>query len=797
MLRLFILLILTVIPLKAAGQTTQIKISGQVTDKRGNAVEDAVVFLEKTSIDAYTDINGNYELNVAPGKSYWLVCRNFGYGEYREQIDVKNENMVINIVIHRKDGGSRTLNEVVVLGKSQSQLINESAYNVVALEMSNLYNSTMDISQALDRVSGIKIRDQGGLGSSSSISLNGFSGKHVKVFLDGVPLEGSSSSFGINNIPVNLAERIEIYKGVVPIEFGTDALGGAINIVTKKSTRTYVDASYSYGSFNTHKSNLSVGYTGRKGFHIAANAYQNYSDNNYKVFVKNTNLQTGNIDSEANWYRRFHDNYHNEAIMLTTGVVRKTWADRLLFGVRYSQEKADIQTGNIMKIVFGGKAKKSRGTTGSIDYEKKNLLIKNLDLSMTANYNITRSQNIDTMKGSFNWAGEHYVPAGSSKGEGTYSMGVYRNYNGNFKSGVNYAINRHHAISVTNTLSWFRRKATDDAANTENSTAATFMRRTNRKNVTGLSYKYTFNENWNVLAFGKHYAVRVTGPVNVSTTASKTSYEEQTRTFSQSGYGLAATYRLKDFLQFKASFEQAYRLPTEKELFGDETLETGDASLNPENSKNVNFNISYSMVFGGNHSLFADAGFVYRDTRDYIRRKVDSSRGTASYINHGKVRNLGIDGELRYFFRNNLSIGGNITYQKLQNMEKYTANNTESINYESQMPNVPYLFGGADASYTFYDIFGAKSQLTIGYNLNYVHEFYRDFKNEGGDIVIPEQLSHDANISVSFDNGRYNIAFEVRNFTNELMYDNYSLQKPGRSFAIKFRYFFNTTRNHR
>ena len=46
--------------------------------------------------------------------------------------------------------------------------------------------------------------------------MDGFSGKHIKIFIDGIPQEGVGNSFGLNNIPVNFAERIEVYKGVVP-----------------------------------------------------------------------------------------------------------------------------------------------------------------------------------------------------------------------------------------------------------------------------------------------------------------------------------------------------------------------------------------------------------------------------------------------------------------------------------------------------------------------------------------------------------------------------------------------------
>ena len=66
--------------------------------------------------------------------------------------------------------------------------------------------------------------------------------------------KGQEQLFDLNNIPVNFAERIEVYKGVVPVGFGTDALGGVINIVTNKQKRNwFLDASYSYGSFNAHK----------------------------------------------------------------------------------------------------------------------------------------------------------------------------------------------------------------------------------------------------------------------------------------------------------------------------------------------------------------------------------------------------------------------------------------------------------------------------------------------------------------------------------------------------------------
>src|SRR5690606_16038199 len=130
------------------------------------------------------------------------------------------------------------------------------AFNVTAVDARKLHNSSMDVGQLLNRVSGVKIKESGGMGSRAALSLNGFSGNQVKVFLDGLPIDNYGSSFQLNNIPINYIDHIEVYKGVVPVWLGGDALGGAINLVKNTNPMSYLDASYSYGSFNTHRVNI-------------------------------------------------------------------------------------------------------------------------------------------------------------------------------------------------------------------------------------------------------------------------------------------------------------------------------------------------------------------------------------------------------------------------------------------------------------------------------------------------------------------------------------------------------------
>lgn len=679
------------------------------------------------------------------------------------------------------------LSGAVVTGSAMKR-IGRSAFNAVAIDMTALRNTNLDIAHALDRVAGVSVREEGGVGSAVNINLNGFTGKRVKVFIDGVPMEGSSSSFGINNIPAGLASRVEVYKGVVPVEFGADALGGAINIVTNKNRRTYVDASYSYGSFNTHRSNLNAGYTAPNGLSVSLTAYQNFSDNDYKVRTQFTDLNTNVVEKEERWFRRFHDQYHNEAAIIHLGVVGKSWADRLMLGLTYSHERADIQNANLMKIVFGGKYRTAEGWTPQLNYVKHNFIVPRLYANLSLRYDVVTTNNVDTLSRKYNWAGEW--KATDYQGEGVATIAEFRGKTLAGVANLKYTIGSNHFFTFNNTYTNYHRRTTNTAANAVQSTAATFMRRVNIKNVTGLSYKYIPSTRWNAEAFGKYYTTRVTGPVNIKPEGSGYgTYEEQQRSSNALGYGLAGTWFVLPGLQAKLSYEKTYRLPTDRELFGDGDYEEGEVTLRPERSHNLNLNLSYDRTFGQAHTVLVELGGTYRGIGDYIIRTI-GQKGTAVSSNHGKVVGLGLDLSGHYYYKDVLTLGFNGTLQNLRDRERLNSIGAPSVTYNNRVPNQPYAFAHAEASYTLKDLVWTGSRLTLGYNIKGVHRFYRTWAGYGAKLFIPNQLSHNANLTLSLREGRYNVALEANNFTNALLYDNYSLQKPGRSFSVKFRYVF-------
>lgn len=753
-------------------------VSGKIISTDGGVVEYASVQLDGTAYGSITDAQGLYHIQ-APAGSYLLKVSVIGYKTESQKITLqKGQRLKLNITIQPT---TEKLGEVTVTGNAVTR-VNQSAYNAVAVDMKKLRNSTQSLGSVLDRVSGVKIREEGGVGSAAQINLNGFTGKHVKVFMDGIPMEGAGASFQINNIPADQAERIEVYKGVVPVELGGDALGGAINIVTGHSRNTYVDASYSYGSFNTHRSNVTFGHTARNGFTIQLNAYQNYSDNDYKVKTSDSNRG----DTEEKWYRRFHDRYHNEAAIVKLGVTGKSWADRLLLGMTYSRENAQIQNSNIMSIVYGGKVRKVEGWAPTLEYVKRDLFLKHLDVNLSARYDHTRTNNIDTVSRMYYWTGEYRNR--ETQGEGGATLAEFKGRTAYVTANARYSLDGKHVFSLNNLYSNYVRRTNDYSANATQNTAAYYMPRHNNKNILGLSYKFAPSDNWNVLAFGKYYHSYVKGPVNVRQNGAD-NYQQQSYTTDASGYGVAGTYIPLRDVQAKVSFEKTLRLPNDRELFGDGDLEKGDANLRPESSRNINFNLSYMHTFADAHTFSADAGFNYRYITDYIIRSIKNG-GIGISENHGKVRNMGGDLTVRYYYKDRFTVGGNFSYQDMRDRERLTSYGSESVTYGDRVPNLPYMFGNADASYTFHNLVGDGSRLVLGYAFQYVHDFYWDWKSNGAKRNIPMQVSHDANATLSLKDGRYNVALEVRNLTNSLLYDNYSLQKPGRSFSVKFRYFF-------
>lgn len=765
-------------------------ITGKVVSDEGAEIPFATVYLKDTNYGCSSNEDGTFALS-APAGEYVLVVSAVGYRTAERPVAVTDRSLRLDVALTVEDV---RMDDVFVTATGVSR-VNRSAYNAVAIGTKDLQNSTKNLAEALTRTPGMKLRETGGVGSDMSLLMDGFSGNHIKIFIDGVPQEGVGDSYSLNNIPVNFAERIEIYKGVVPVGLGSDALGGAINIVTDKSRRGwYLDASYSYGSFNTHRSYVNFGQTFDSGFMYEINAFQNYSDNSYKVdtpveefFEDGTSV----IDTEKSYrVRRFNDTYHNEAVTGKVGFVDRKWADRLVFSFTYSNMYKQVQTGVVQKVVFGQKYRKGYSLMPSLEYSKRNFLTRGLDLTVTANYNDNIAHNVDTSAYRYNWFGQKMYLEGTL-GEQSYQNTRSDNSNWNATITAKYRLGSAHSFTLSHVFNTITRSNTQTGGVAQREVDA-FDKRT-RKNVTGLSYQLMPSERWNLSVFGKYYNQYNAGPVSTSENG-LTDYAMLDNTTDALGYGAAGTIFFLRGAQAKLSYERALRLPTTDELFGDEDLELGTIGLKPERSDNLNFSLSYDRAFG-EHGIYAEGGVVYRNTNDYIQRRIGTYSGNksyASYENHGKVVTTGYNLSLRYTFAGWLSLGGTFTQMDVRDRTKTLNNGAEQVNltYGDRIPNQPYLFANSDVTFYWRDLFGKGNTLSVTYDNYWQHDFplySESLGSKESKQIVPEQFAHNISISYSIGQGRYNFSIECRNLTDEKLYDNFSLQKAGRAFYGKLR----------
>lgn len=781
------LLIFTLLAFTGYSQTASL--SGKVVLDDGSPAVMAHVMLEGTKHATVTDASGKFSFAGLTNGAFTLHVSFVGMQSQQLQVQLPNSNP-INITL---SSDKEVLSDVTVEAKSVVRETEELPYAVTAIDAKPLQNLNLDVNQALNTVSGIRIMEEGGLGSNFTFTLNGFSGNQVKFFMDGIPMDHFGSSLSLNNLPINLIDRIEVYKGVVPVHLGSDALGGAVNIITNKK-RNFLDLSYSYGSFNTHRSSLNAAYTTKSGFITRAGLSHNYSDNNYIVLAPIRDFDENRVVGEQE-VERFHDRYRSGSARLEMGLVDKKFADDLLFGVLASANDQQVQTGATMNSVYGGIVKNSNSVIPTLRYGKTNLL-PGLDVRFNSAYNFSESQVIDTLRGvTYNWLGDTSYTPGSNDGENYRTFTTLTDRSASAQLNANYAIRPQHSLALNYSYSYFKRKSFD-SENPDNPSNQFPLSLS--KQIIGLSYQYDITEKWRAIAFGKLFMMNALTYKQLDFALETQRTEAINNQQQNFGYGLATYYFITPKLQLKASYERTSRLPDPDEIFGDALFINPNPDLKPEQSHNLNVGANYNTALAQKHRVSVEGSFVYRNATDLIYQIVKPSSPETSYGNVSKTRNLGVEGSVGYRYKELFHVGANITFQHITDRADSIFNDSynnkgyqENFQYGYRLPNTPYLFGNANAGVSFKDVGVKHSRLGVNYYFNFVEQYFLSWAEMGSadtKKVIPRQVSHNIELTYSLQDGKYNIAFECRNFTDELLYDRYKLQKPGRAFYVKLRY---------
>ncbi len=169
-------------------------------------------------------------------------------------------------------------------------------------ELSSDRSRPITVPDIIERGAGVHLRRYGGLGSYSVASVRGSTPGQVEVYLDGVPLR--SGQWGVSDLselPIGGVERIEVFRGAAPVEFGGSPIGGVIHLVTRPPDRPSVSVSQTAGSYETWRTALSV--SGRVGPLAGALSVSRLSSRgDFEYLNRNGTLE--NLDDDAVVTRR-------------------------------------------------------------------------------------------------------------------------------------------------------------------------------------------------------------------------------------------------------------------------------------------------------------------------------------------------------------------------------------------------------------------------------------------------------------------------------------------------------------
>lgn len=782
--RIACLLLLICVYTTAYAQS-KVKLSGVVKDNNGVPIIAATVAVKGAPIGTSTDNNGYYALSVNKGKCILDVSM-LGFVSQEHEINLQKDS-VINFIL-KEDAVS--LASVTVYGKSKAQQLREGAYAVNAMNIKPLVNTTQSLNTIVNKTTGVKVREEGGVGSDYDLSINGLSGNSIRYFLDGMPLDSKGTGVTLANLPTNIIERIEVYKGVIPAHLGSDALGGAINIITNQQQQNFLDASYSIGSFHTHQFNFNARYvTPKTGIIIKPVVSVNYSKNDY--IMKNMEVPS---EDKASFVtkdcRRFHDDYFSLFGQLEAGVTDKSWADEFFVSASVSKIDKELQTGSVQSWVYGMAERNTKSANVSVRYNKADFLVKNLDVHVSLSQTWDHSQTVDTVFRKYYWDGSYIKNASSEiRGRGK-SLRHYKRPMTIVRSNVEYRFNDKHSLNLNYVLNRAGNKQYDDMDKTYVPTNDVLV-----KHIVGLSYNQSFlNGKLNNVFFLKDYINHLKVEQTELSFITGSDAVKPSNTQSYWGYGVGTRFTVSEPWAIKASYEHSVRLPIARELLGNGSTIYPNIALRPESSENFNLGLLGNITLAPSHHLYYEVNGFIRLVDDYIKATVKEQEGMMQYENVEAVHIKGVEGEVRYDWADKLGLMLNASYQDSRDQRKYLESGALSATYNNRVPNKPWTFVNAEASYSFHNVLLPDSRLKLSIDYQWVHWFYLTWEAYGSAKTkprIPEQNLINTAIQYSWKDGRYNLSLECTNLFDRLAYDNYMLQKPGRAFFAKFRLFIN------
>ena len=772
-----LLLLSILFPLHLYAQTNTVELKVVDADN-GNGIEAATIQWKPIGAPSFkngalTDRRGIVQIQAKGVDSYVVLTRYVGY---ETAIDTLKSSIKKHTI--RLRANARELDGVVVTGKSKVQFMRESPEAITVINGKDLQGRSVSLETILDKTIGLKVGQTGGLGSSSRIIVHGLEGNRIQILWDGIPMSTSDGTFSLDEIPIDIIERIEVYKSIIPARFGCDGLGGAVNIVTKEFSTDYLDASYELGSYQTHKGSVfSRKNFPKSGILLGAGGYYTSAKNDYSFRVP---------ERENLLVKRDHDRFRSYMLKWKVAFT-KFWFDEISTEFGYYNRFNETQ--GVLKNIQHAENK-----SGMFMLENK--LIKsgilNNRLNFESHFSLSHTTNnfVDTARVNHDFEGNIY-PSPNGQGE-TGDVPHNSNDKGleiNERINLDYKLSTNHNLNLNTLINYAQRQPNDDIASQHAGFIIGGFPSKKTSIVSGLT--------WDAKLFGR----KLTNMFSAkyfhlhSEIEDLTSYEmieapkKKSNTTSQIGWIEAMKYEPFRGFHLKVSYQRAIRLPNSQELFGDGIITFPAAGLKPEKSHNFNlgFLIDKNDVLGLSRLQFEVNGF-YMQVSDMI--KLMKQHMAAGYVNAEKVHIKGIETELKLDISPTVYAYGNLTYQDVRDVLDYlpgtqAPNPTKGL----RLPNIPYLFANFGAEYHSDRLF-KNWYVKAFWDGKFTEEFFYFWElTELQKRRIPRSFVNDIGLLLTYKN-KYSIALECHNLMNKEVWDQFRQPLAGRTFHLKFRYVF-------
>jgi outer membrane receptor for ferrienterochelin and colicins len=235
-------------------------ISGRITEsKNSRPIEWASVILEGTGYGSPTDEQGYYEIKNVPPGAYKIIITQLGYHPLVKTIEIKGDE-IATFDFELKETPLQ-LEGVVVTGTQTPRFIKDAPVRTEVITRQDIIErGAHDLYEVLERAPGIRVEQQCQFCNFSVLRMQGLGADHTQILLDGQPVySGLASVYGLQQVSAVDIDRIEVVKGAGSALYGSNAIAGAINIISSRPRGMKGTIGLELGEHNTNKFDITAG----------------------------------------------------------------------------------------------------------------------------------------------------------------------------------------------------------------------------------------------------------------------------------------------------------------------------------------------------------------------------------------------------------------------------------------------------------------------------------------------------------------------------------------------------------